>query len=130
VPELPRDVLMDMQRSVGNRAVSAVLGGSPAPPVARSARGAGPAPQLPPEAQRVSEPPGRWIAPFGLGEAATCGDALAIGVALRSRLRDASLRRELTAALRELGSDPARPLTRPAALRLAGLGQRAMRQDA
>jgi hypothetical protein len=129
VPELPRDVLLDMQRSVGNRAVSAVVGGEAPPPAVRTVRVAGdPVPDLPLEARRPADPPGTWVAPWGLGTATDCGSALELGVKLRSRLTDAALRRELTALLRDLADDPQRALPRSQALRLAGLGERAMRQ--
>ena len=128
MPELPREVLLDMQRSVGNRAVSAVVGGAVPPPAVRGIRLDGdPAPDLPQDARRVADPPGTWIAPYGLGAATTCGRALALGLELRSRLLDPALRRELTAVLRELGEEPQRPLTRTHALQLAALGERAMR---
>ena len=119
-----------MQRSVGNRAVSAVVGGTAPPtPLRHIHLDGNPIPELPLGARRTAEPAGTWVAPFELGAATDCGRALNLGLKLRSRLLDTTLRRELTMLLRELGEEPDRPLTREHALRLASLGQRAMRSE-
>lgn len=127
MPELPRDVLLDMQRSIGNRAVAAVVDDNPPPPTIARSRSLHPVPDLPPEARREEEPHGTWVAPFDLGVARDCGTALAMGLRLRSRLQDGVLRRDLTMILRDLGEDPDRPLTREQALGLAIVGVKAAR---